>query len=52
MCFNVRSSSYYFHMKGKRLADSQIFIGVPIATNYNFYSFFINKKFLKYLRPL
>ena len=52
MCFNVRSSSYYFHMKAKRLADFQIFISVPIATNYNFYSFFINEKFLKCLKPL
>ena len=52
MCFNVRSWSYYFRMRAKRLADFQIFISVAIATNYNFYSFFINEKFLKCLKPL
>ena len=30
MCFNVKSSTYYFHMKTKILADFQICISVPL----------------------
>ena len=29
-CFNVKSSTYYFHMKTKILADFQICISVPL----------------------
>ena len=29
-CFNVKSSTYYFHMKMKLLADFQICITVPL----------------------
>ena len=29
-CFNVKSSTYYFHLKTKILADFQICISVPI----------------------
>ena len=29
-CFNVKSSTYYFHMKKKILADFQICISVPL----------------------
>ena len=28
-CFNVKSSTYYFHMKKKILVDFQISISVP-----------------------
>ena len=31
-CFNVKSSTYYFHMKTKILADFQICISVPLST--------------------
>ena len=31
-CFNVKSSSYYFHMKTKILADSQICISVTLSS--------------------
>ena len=30
-CFNVKSSTYYFHMKTKILADFQIYINVPLS---------------------
>ena len=30
-CFNVKSSTYYFHMKTKILADFQICISVPLT---------------------
>ena len=30
-CFNVKSSTYYFHMKRKILADFQIWISVPLT---------------------
>ena len=30
MCFNVKSSTYYFHMKTKILADFKICISVPL----------------------
>ena len=29
-CFNVKFSTYYFHMKGKALAEFQICISVPL----------------------
>ena len=29
-CFNVKSSTYYFHMKTKILADFYIYISVPL----------------------
>ena len=29
-CFKVKSSTYYFHMKTKMLADFQICISVPL----------------------
>ena len=32
-CFNVKSSTYYFHMKMKILADFQICISVPLNGN-------------------
>ena len=32
-CFNVKFSSYYFHMKMKILAYFQIFISVPLSRN-------------------
>ena len=31
-CFNVTSSTYYFHMKTEILADFQICISVPLTT--------------------
>ena len=30
MCFNEKSSAYYFHLKTKALADFQICISVPL----------------------
>ena len=32
-CFNVKSSTYYFHMKMKIQADFQICISVPLNGN-------------------
>ena len=29
-CFNVKSSTYHFHMKTKILADFQICISIPL----------------------
>ena len=34
MCFNVKSATYYFHMKMKILADFQICISVPLKHNF------------------
>ena len=31
-CFNVKSSTYYFHMKTKLFADFQIYISVPLKS--------------------
>ena len=31
MCFNMKSSAYYFHMKTKLLTDFQICISVPLT---------------------
>ena len=31
-CFNVKSSTYYFHMKTNKLADFQICIRVPLIS--------------------
>ena len=31
MCFNMKSSAYYFHMKKKLLTDFQICISVPLT---------------------
>ena len=31
MCFNTKSSTYYFHMKTKLLTDFQICISVPLT---------------------
>ena len=33
-CFNVKSSTYYFHVKKKILADFQICIGVPLKLHF------------------
>ena len=30
-CYNVKSSTYYFHMKTKLLADFEICISVPLS---------------------
>ena len=30
MCFNVKSLTYYFHMKMKILADFKIYISAPL----------------------
>ena len=40
-CFNLKSSTYYFHMKTKILADFQICICVPLnfSLNFNFSCF-------------
>ena len=35
-CFNVKSSTYYFHMKTKILADFQICISVPLMEDFIF----------------
>ena len=34
-CFNVKSSTYYFHMKMKILADFQIGISVPLIFRWS-----------------
>ena len=31
-CFNVKSSTYYFHMKTNKLAEFQICIRVPLIS--------------------
>ena len=33
-CFIMKSSTYYFHLKTKILADFQICISVPLSTHY------------------
>ena len=33
MCFNTKSSTYYFHMKTKLLTDFQICISVPLISH-------------------
>ena len=35
-CFNVKFSTYHFHMKTKILAELQICIGVPLISEYAF----------------
>ena len=35
-CFNMKSSTYYFHMKAKILADFQICISVPLMFLFQF----------------
>ena len=40
-CFNVKSSTHYFHMKAKILADFKICISVPLR-----YTTFCNRDFL------
>ena len=34
-CFNVKSSTYYFHMKTKILTNFQICISVPLTLTLN-----------------
>ena len=34
MCFNTKSSTYYFHMKTELLTDFQICISVPLNKNF------------------
>ena len=45
-CFNVKSSTYYFHMKTKILADFQICITVPLIQFLSFLKLFINPFYL------
>ena len=33
-CFNVKSSTYYFHIKTDILVDFQILIGVPVIEQF------------------
>ena len=35
MCFNVKSSTYYFHIKMKILTDFQICINVPLSKDFH-----------------
>ena len=34
-CFNVKSLTFYFHMKTKTLADFQICISLPLSAHLN-----------------
>ena len=35
MCFNVKSSTYYFHIMMKILTDFQICINVPLSKDFH-----------------
>ena len=46
-CFNLKSSTCYFHMKTKILADFQIYVNVPLTifakgSNLDFKLWFLN----------
>ena len=41
-CFNAKSSTYYFQMKTKILADFQICINVPLKSGQNKFCFYIS----------
>ena len=45
-CFNVKSSTYYFHMKTKILVDFQICLSVPLIKH--FFGFILSKTYEKF----